>query len=161
MQTVSAFCVISLFELTILAENLKFLRQRKNLTQTTFAEQYGLNRGNVDSYEKGTEPKLRVLIEVARSYKVNLMSMLTLKMTSENFHLFAEDMPLMSEVVEDPAAMYGDSEIYLLLRDIEDSEVKEQRRDISKKIMHMVNRIMSENSTLRRDMMEYLKKDRK
>ncbi len=161
MQTVSAFCVLSLYELSILAENLKFLRQRNNLTQTKFAEQYGLNRGNVDSYEKGTEPKLKVLIEIAKSHKVNLMNMLTLKMTQENFHLFAEDMPLMSDVAEDPAATYGDSEIYMLLRDIEDSEAKEQRIDISKKIMHLVNRIMSENSTLRRDMMEYLKKDRK
>ena len=128
------------FELTILAENLKFLRQRNNLTQTKFAEQYGLNRGNVDSYEKGTEPKLRVLIDIAKSHKVNLMNMLTLKMTQENFHLFAEDLPMMSEIAEDPAATYGDSEIYMLLRDIEDNEEKEQRRDLSKKIMYLVNR---------------------
>ena len=146
--------------MSILAENLKFLRLRNNLTQTKFAEKYGLNRGNVDSYEKGTEPKLRVLIEIAKSYKVNLMNMLTLRMTQDNFHLFAEDMPLMSDVAEDPAGTYGDSEIYLLLRDIEDSEVKEVRKDISRKIMHLVKRIMSENATLRRDMMAYLKKER-
>lgn len=161
MQTVSAFCVLSLYELTILAENLKFLRLRNNLTQTKFAEQYGLNRGNIDSYEKGTEPKLKVLTEIAKTHKVNLMNMLTIKMTQENFHLFAEDMPLMSEMVEDPAATYGDSEVYLLLREIEDNDSRDGRRDLTKKILHLFHRIMSENSTLRRDMMEYLKKEKR
>ena len=142
--------------MSTLAENLKFLRRRENLTQTKFGEALGLNRGNIDSYEKGTEPRLKVLVQIARKYKLNLMQLITSKMTQDNYHLFAEDIE--PGFAEDPAAMYGDSEVYTLLRDIEDAEDIDDRRKISKEVMKKVGRIMTENSTLRKELMDELRK---
>lgn len=159
MQYCSAFCVLINQDLSILAENLKFIRKRADLTQTNFGEQFGLNRGNIDSYEKGTEPRLKVLIQIAKTYKVNLTLLLTSKMTQENFHLFSEDAGAHS-VAEDPSDMYGDSEIYTMLRDMEESDSIDDRRGYTREIMKKVSRLMNENSSLRKELMEELKKNR-
>ncbi|MCB0805519.1 MAG: helix-turn-helix domain-containing protein [Bacteroidales bacterium] len=55
------------------AQNLKFLRSSQKLSQELFAQQIGLNRGNIASYEKGTaEPSLTNLLKIARFFRIDV-----------------------------------------------------------------------------------------
>lgn len=63
--------------MTSFAENLKFLRQQRKLSQEALAKALGLNRGNIASYEKGSaEPNLRNLLRILTFFKVDLRDML-------------------------------------------------------------------------------------
>jgi transcriptional regulator with XRE-family HTH domain len=57
-----------------LSTNLRHLRRSHQLSQEELAQQLGLNRGNIASYENGSaEPKLCNLLKIARFFQVSLM----------------------------------------------------------------------------------------
>lgn len=63
--------------MTYLARNLRFLRKQAGLSQTAFANQIGINRSNVASYEKGiAEPKATVLLKIIKFFKLELNHLL-------------------------------------------------------------------------------------
>jgi transcriptional regulator with XRE-family HTH domain len=56
-----------------LAENMKWLRKSRSITQTELAEAIGLNRPIIGSYEEGrAEPKIDVLRTMADFFKVSV-----------------------------------------------------------------------------------------
>lgn len=62
-----------------LSSNIKCLRRRKGVSQEELAQQIGLNRGNIASYENGTaEPKICNLLKLSRIFGVSI-SDLTMK----------------------------------------------------------------------------------
>lgn len=63
--------------MTLLPQNIRFLRKRLNLSQTAFAESVDMNRGNIASYEKGSaEPNTTKLLRIARFFGVSLHDLL-------------------------------------------------------------------------------------
>ncbi|MCB2220416.1 MAG: helix-turn-helix domain-containing protein [Bacteroidetes bacterium] len=69
------------------AQNLKFLRLEKKLSQDALAQKIGMNRGNIASYEKGTaEPSLKNLLKITQYFNVNLNAFL--EGNFENQHEF-------------------------------------------------------------------------
>ena len=57
------------------SKNLKFLRKRAGMSQTVLAERLGIKRSNIAAYEsKNVEPRLNLLIEIARLLNVDLLS---------------------------------------------------------------------------------------
>ena len=55
-----------------IASNLKMLRKRKGWSQTQLAEQVGLNRGNIASYESGSaEPSICKLLRISNLFAVS------------------------------------------------------------------------------------------
>lgn len=56
-----------------LAENLRALRKRMRWSQEEMADQVGLNRGNIASYENGTaEPKICNLVKIAHLFRISV-----------------------------------------------------------------------------------------
>ncbi len=56
-----------------LATNMRHMRKRLGLSQEDLAQQVGLNRGNIASYEKGTaEPKLCNLLKFSQLFGVSI-----------------------------------------------------------------------------------------
>jgi len=56
-----------------LATNMRHMRKRLGLSQEDLAQQVGLNRGNIASYEKGTaEPKLCNLLKFSHLFGVSI-----------------------------------------------------------------------------------------
>jgi len=55
-----------------LPKNLKLLREYAGKSQDAFGELFGLNRSNIASYERGTEPGLSFLIEVSKYFQIKL-----------------------------------------------------------------------------------------
>lgn len=60
-----------------LAKNLRFLRRRRNVSQSKFAEEIGLTRSNIASYELGkAEPSASNLAKIARYFNINMLQLI-------------------------------------------------------------------------------------
>jgi len=95
---------------SILASNIRHLRKQQSLSQEELANNLGLNRGNIASYEKGTaEPKICNLVNLAHYYKVTLIDLITtdlhcpiaLKTARENYkyELKQEDREILEKYI--------------------------------------------------------------
>lgn len=62
------------------AENLKFLRQRKNKSQTDLAAQLEITRTTLSGYERNVQPPFRVLIKIAEYFNVSLDALVKYKL---------------------------------------------------------------------------------
>ena len=59
--------------MSVLAQNIRFLRKQKGLTQAQLAEKVGLNRSVVAAYEeKRAEPRLQTLLLIAKYFDISL-----------------------------------------------------------------------------------------
>lgn len=59
--------------MSALAQNIRFLRKQKGLTQAQLAEKVGLNRSVVAAYEeRRAEPRLQTLLLIARYFDISL-----------------------------------------------------------------------------------------
>lgn len=64
-----------------LAENLKFIRQEKGLSQAEAADKVGIPRTTLGDYERGhTEPNLETLLKLASVYQVSLEALVARRM---------------------------------------------------------------------------------
>lgn len=67
------------------SENLRVLRKKRNVSQEELAQQVGLNRGNIASYEKGTaEPKICNLLKLAEHFSISICDLLSRDLRQEN-----------------------------------------------------------------------------
>lgn len=65
--------VITISASHALSSNMRHMRKRLGLSQEDLAQQVGLNRGNIASYEKGTaEPKLSNLLKFSHLFGVSI-----------------------------------------------------------------------------------------
>lgn len=61
---------------SFLSNNLRFLRQRLELSQQDLADRLGLNRGNIASYENGSaEPKIYNLLKISKFFCVHILDL--------------------------------------------------------------------------------------
>lgn len=64
--------------------NIRYLRKKLNWSQEELANQIGLNRGNIASYENASaEPRLCNLIKLAQLFKVSIADLTLCDMTQE------------------------------------------------------------------------------
>ena len=62
------------------AQNLKFLRKRRNKSQMDLATELNLTRTTLSGYEKSVQPPFRVLIKIAEYFNVSLDALLKYKL---------------------------------------------------------------------------------
>lgn len=60
-----------------ISKNIKHLRDKEWLSQSKFAELFGLNRGNVASYEAGSEPSLSIIMSIANHFNISIDDFIT------------------------------------------------------------------------------------
>ena len=66
---------------TILSQNIRFLRRKSGLSQEELANILGVKRSSIAAYErKNVEPRLRVVLEVARYFDVNVQDLLQIRL---------------------------------------------------------------------------------
>lgn len=59
--------------MSIIANNLKYLRKKKGLTQQQFADELGIKRASVGAYEEGrAEPRYELLNKIAMFYNLSM-----------------------------------------------------------------------------------------
>ena len=62
------------------AENLKFLRQRRNKSQVNLAAELEITRTTLSGYERSVQPPLKTLIKIADYFKVSLDALIKYKL---------------------------------------------------------------------------------
>ena len=68
-----------------IGQNIKKIRQAKNISQSEFAALFQLSRPTVGAYEEGrTEPKIETLIEIARYFSISIDVLLTRELDSKD-----------------------------------------------------------------------------
>ena len=66
-------CYMSKGAPSMFSKNLRFLRNREEMSQEGLAKALGLNRGNIASYEKGTaEPSMKNLYTIVKYFNTEL-----------------------------------------------------------------------------------------
>jgi len=71
-------------EKSIFSSNLKYLRKAQGLNQDALAEKLNIKRSNLASYEtKNVEPRLRIILEIARFFNIDLKSLLTSRLSDD------------------------------------------------------------------------------
>jgi len=58
------------------SKNIKYLRESAGLSQAKFAKGFGVNRDNIASYERGSEPKVEFLTKVVNFYHITIEELL-------------------------------------------------------------------------------------
>ena len=68
--------------MTKIGENIKKLRQVKNLTQQAFADLFEVSRGNISSYEeKRAEPKIETISQIAKYFSIPIQHLIEKNLT--------------------------------------------------------------------------------
>lgn len=68
-----------------LATNMKFLRKQKKFSQQKLGDLLGIRRSSIAAYEsKGIEPKLSVLVDMARLFSVNIADLVERDLSDHN-----------------------------------------------------------------------------
>lgn len=70
------------------SQNIKFLRKKLGFTQPQFANELGVSRNNVDSYERGGIPKPDILAQIAELFSIDLRKFLAEEMNSFSYDTF-------------------------------------------------------------------------
>lgn len=71
--------------MTLISENLKFLRKQQGLTQEQLAERLGIKRSLLGAYEEGrAEPNLNSLLLVSKIFEVPVEALIQEKIAEEN-----------------------------------------------------------------------------
>lgn len=64
--------------MSIFSDNIRFLRNRKNITQSAIAESFVITRSRYVSYEDGrSEPPLEILIKISKYFHISIDLLLT------------------------------------------------------------------------------------
>ncbi|MDM1060985.1 helix-turn-helix transcriptional regulator [Empedobacter falsenii] len=68
--------------MTKIGENIKKLRQVKNLTQQAFADLFEVSRGNISSYEeKRAEPRIETISQIAKYFSIPISHLIEKNLT--------------------------------------------------------------------------------
>ena len=91
---------------TKISHNLRYLRKNKGLSQAALAEQLGLNRGNIASYEKGVaEPNLSNLLKMVRFFEVDVIAFIDRDLSAESGSGRSASKANLSDSFSTPAAL--------------------------------------------------------
>lgn len=151
--------------MTIFSKNIVFLRNKDGLSQQEFAKKIGVNRGNIDSYERKAYPKPEILVKIANFFGIHLEILLTKNITDSNYNLLVrerkvsqyvdniEDAELESEILSSPK--FRKSIFLELMLKIKYEEDSEARAKLIDKVMIHVSLLEDENSLLAEKISEY------
>lgn len=124
--------------MTKISNNIKYLRNEKGLSQTAMAEEVGLKRGNIASYEKElAQPSIENLVKIADYFGVDIHQIVnedlqfsTKKINQEKspFKIFEETFPIQG-LKDRVNALKGNHNA-----DDKFKKLKEQNKDIYKMV---------------------------
>lgn len=80
--------------MSLISENIKFLRKKKGMTQEDLASELGIKRSLVGAYEEGrADPRIDNLVKIATLFEVPIDRLITseLSVTNEKFQSAGED----------------------------------------------------------------------
>ena len=116
--------------------NIKFLRQKKGLSQREFGELLGVNRGNIATYERESNAPDSLKQSLSEQFDLDLSKLITEKMDDDNYlSFFITNQKLGVNTVGEPLAGYGDPSLLELIHQLSESELK---ASILTKVMKLI-----------------------
>ena len=86
--------------MSVIPNNIKFLRKKFGYTQETFAEALGINRPSVGAYEEGrADPRLNNLSKMAELFSVTVDELINEDLTKEN-HVPKQNVRILAVTVD-------------------------------------------------------------
>ncbi|SHK71976.1 XRE family transcriptional regulator [Epilithonimonas mollis] len=77
--------------MSILSENIRYLRSKRNLSQQKVADDLSITRGRYGKYEDGaTEPPLEILLKISKYYNVSIDLLLTVNVSKYSINEIME-----------------------------------------------------------------------
>ena len=141
--------------MSYISYNLRFWRTKKGLSQQKFAEELGVTRGMLATYEESVEPRQEFLMTIVEKYNVNLHYFFTRKMTDgtyETFFLKSADEEVSIEQKLSATA------IIALLHDLIDEQDKEKRNQIAHQVILYITRMTDENNEMKDELYGFMKR---
>lgn len=93
--------------MSVIANNLRWIRKRQNISQTQFADVFGITRASVGAYEEGrAEPKLELLMKITRHYDLELSNFIENDLNTELDRTIIKDKPEIISIEERPNNNY-------------------------------------------------------
>lgn len=148
----------------LINDNLRFLRNRQKLSQQKLADRIGVNRSNIDSYERNSTPPLEVLDTIANTFGINLQMMIAERMTEYNFDQFLINGNHQESQVNEPVGRYGQfkkQNFYNLMVKIRNTDEKGSRALLVDQAIEMVNLLEDEKSAIHHELFDLIKELRK
>lgn len=125
------------------------------MSQQKFAEELGVTRGMLATYEESVEPRQEFLMTIVEKYNVNLHYFFTRKMTDgtfETFFLNSVDEDIYIKQKPSSTAIIG------LLYDVIDEEDRDKRNKIAKEVSMYITRMNDENIDMRDELFGFMKR---
>ncbi|KQT18157.1 XRE family transcriptional regulator [Chryseobacterium sp. Leaf404] len=73
--------------MSILSENIRFLRDQSKVSQQKVADEISITRGRYSTYEEGrSEPPIELLVRLSKYFKINIDVLLTVDLTKYSLH---------------------------------------------------------------------------
>ncbi|MDW3191814.1 MAG: helix-turn-helix transcriptional regulator [Cytophagales bacterium] len=141
--------------MSYISYNLRFWRTKKGLSQQKFAEELGVTRGMLATYEESVEPRQEFLMTIVEKYHVNLHYFFTRKMTDgtfETFFLKSADENISIEQKQSSTAIIG------LLYDLIDEQDKDKRNQIARQVTMYITRMTDENNEMKDELYGFMKR---
>jgi transcriptional regulator with XRE-family HTH domain len=103
--------------MSIISSNIKFLRNKKGMSQTALADAIDLKRGNIASYEKElAQPSIENLMKLSEYFKIELNEFIKVNLSDEDytslkhFKKVGKEIDLFQGLRERVIALQGSSE---------------------------------------------------
>lgn len=102
--------------MVFLSSNIKEIREESELTQKEVEDSLGLTRGVVSSYEKGTSPRLKILVDLVNLFKIEYPKLtidllLNQDLTKMDLNQFKESNEIQVQTGIGSINGYGDSSL--------------------------------------------------
>ena len=145
-------------------KNLVFLRSISNLSQQGLADAVGLNRGNIDSYERGSQPKPELMLRIANYFCIELQTLIAVELDSSNYlkHIKSDSIPVF-DGKEDagPASQkstFIKSQFLELMSDVKVEKDETNRAKLVEEAILMVCRLEDEANHLKTELLGILRR---
>lgn len=86
--------------------NIRYLRSKSGLSQEGFGNLFGINRGNVASYEAETQPDIKILLKIVNHFDITLDDIVKRDLQNKSLPVLREKLP----VLADQEALYQKKE---------------------------------------------------
>ena len=75
----------------MLAENLKYLRKKKHISQQQLADTLDIPRTTLGDYERGhTEPNVQTIVQMSQYFDVSIDHLLTKKLSHQDLEIIRQ-----------------------------------------------------------------------
>lgn len=139
--------------MAIINDNIRFVRIKNGLSQQKLADKLGVNRGNIDSYERTTKPKPEVLASFANAFGIDLQMLIAQPMNDYNYSEFMAGNSRGISLAEDPVidyekSGYRKSVFFQLMQKVKAEQDYNDRSRLVDEAMALVSQLEDENREL-------------